>query len=247
MSVHLPKIFHNFNQLLNNSNAKISFLTIPESRIKNNSSSPINLQLDNWIRKLNWKYPNWNVTLPYMSKILSSYLQNDLKVYNTGKTESIFTKIIASKSTSVILGCIHKHPTHQVNDFRSDCFSPLFLKLQKSVRKEISYLLLPHLPLPTWTFQTSKLIDNIFSTSTFLEEIEFVNSKPTSQDHLPNILFILKDFFSKLLAEKSNILRDDWKNFESNKYIPDFDQTDWEQILCKESDVNFSMNQEIPI
>ena len=65
----------------------------------------------------------------------------------------------------------------------------------------------------------------------------------TFSDHLPQFIF-LKDFFSKIPATKSNILRHDWRKFESNKFISDFDQTDWEQILCSEkSDVNLSMNQ----
>ena len=65
----------------------------------------------------------------------------------------------------------------------------------------------------------------------------------TFSDHLPQFVFF-KDFFLKRPATKSNILRDDWRKFESNKSISNFDQTDWEQILCIEkSDVNLSMNQ----
>ena len=43
---------------------------------------------------------------------------------------------------------------------------------------------------------------------------------------------------------KSNILRNDWKKFEISKFISDFNQKNWEQILCnEENDVNFSMNK----
>ena len=57
-------------------------------------------------------------------------------------------------------------------------------------------------------------------------------------------MFFFKYFFSKIPGAKSNILRYDWRKLESNKFISDFDQTDWEQILCsKKTDVNFSMNQ----
>ena len=39
-------------------------------------------------------------------------------------------------------------------------------------------------------------------------------------------------------------MRRDWKKFESSKYISDFNQTYWEQILYNvENDVNFSMNE----
>ena len=49
--------------------------------------------------------------------------------------ESIF-----SKSTNVIVGCIYKHPALQINDFKSDFISPLFLKLQKESSKRIFLL-----------------------------------------------------------------------------------------------------------
>ena len=68
-----------------------------------------------------------------------------------------------------------------------------------------------------------------------------------SHQHFQTIshnLFFLKDFFSKIPAVKPNILRHDWRKFESNTFISDLDQTDWEQLLCTEkSDVHFSMNQ----
>ena len=54
----------------------------------------------------------------------------------------------------------------------------------------------------------------------------------------------LKDFFSKILTVKSNILKHDQRKIESNKFISDLNQTDWEQILCTEkSDINFLMDQ----
>ena len=65
----------------------------------------------------------------------------------------------------------------------------------------------------------------------------------TFLDHLPQFIFF-KNFFSKILAAKANMLRHDWRKFEINKFICDFDQTDSEQILCSEkSDVNFSLNE----
>ena len=106
-----------------------------------------------------------------------------------------------------------------------------------------SNFLLPHILLPTRISKTSTLIDNIFSNSTSVEEIESGNVKSTFSDHLPQFIS-LKDFFSKISAAKSNILRGHSRNFESNKFISDFDQNNWEQILCSEkSHVNFSMNR----
>ena len=57
-------------------------------------------------------------------------------------------------------------------------------------------------------------------------------------------IYFFKRFFPKIPATKSNILRHDWRKFESNKFISDFDQIDWEKILYGEkSDVDFLMNQ----
>ena len=133
----------------------------------------------------------------------------------------------------MIVGCIYKHPTLQINDFKSDFISPLLLKLQKESSKIIfllgdfnidllkyelsdsinnfidtfsSNFLLPHALLPTRITKTSTLSDNIFSNSTSLEEIESGNITSTFSDHLPQFIF-LKYFFSKIPAAKSNTLR----------------------------------------
>ena len=111
--------------------------------------------------------------------------------------------------------------------------------LQKSLPKED----LPHILLRTRISKTSTLIDNIFSNSTSLAEIESGKMTSIFLDHHPQFTF-LKYFFSKIPATKSNILRYDWRKSESNKLISDFNQTDWEQILSSgKSDVNLSMNQ----
>ena len=78
--------------------------------------------------------------------------------------------------------------------------------------------MLLHILLPTRISKTSTLTDNTFSNSTSSEEIESGKVASTFSDHLTQ--------------------------FESNKFISDFDQTDWEQNLCFEKkDVNFTINQ----
>ena len=123
----------------------------------------------------------------------------------------------------MIVGCIYKYPTLQINDFKSDFISPLLLKLQKKSSKRIlvlgdfnidllkyelsdsinnfidtlsSNFLLPHILLPTRISKTSTLIDNIFSNSTSLEEIESGNVTSTFSGHVPQFIFS-KGFFSK--------------------------------------------------
>ena len=124
----LTKNFNDFNILLSELNVSFDILAVTETRIKKDSSSPINLQLNNYSIEHTPTESSAGGTLLYISKGLSYQLRNDLRLYHPGKIES---EIICSKSTNVIVGCIYKHPTLPINDFTNDFISPLLLKLQK--------------------------------------------------------------------------------------------------------------------
>ena len=114
---------------------------------------------------------------------------------------------------------MYKHPTLQINEFKSDFISLLLLKLQKESSKIIfllgdfnidllkyelsdsinnfidtlsSNFLLPHILLPTRISKTSTLIDSIFSNSTFSEKIESSNVTSAFSDHHPRFIFSQK-------------------------------------------------------
>ena len=172
----------------------------------------------------------------------------------------------------MIVGYIYKHPALPTNDFINDFISPLLLKLQKESSKRVfllgdfnidllkheisdsvnnfintlsSNFLLPLIFLPTRISKTSTLID-IFSNPTSLEETESGNVTSTFSDHLPQSIF-LSDFLSKIPVTRSNNLRCDWKRFESSKFISDFNQRNWEQILCNDkNDVNSLLDTHAP-
>ena len=124
----LTKYFDDFN---------ISFdiLAITETTIKKDSSSPINLQSNNYSIVHTLTESSAGGTLLYKNKRLSYQLRNDLTLYDPGKIESNLMEIICSKSTAVIVGCIYKHPTLPVNDFTNNFISHLPLKLQKESSK----------------------------------------------------------------------------------------------------------------
>ena len=172
----------------------------------------------------------------------------------------------------MIVGYIYKHPALPTNDFTNDFISPLLLKLQKESSKRVfllgdfnidllkheisdsvnnfintlsSNFLLPLIFLPARISKTSTLID-IFSNPTSLEKTESGNVTSTFSDHLPQSIF-LSDFFSKIPVTRSNNLRCDWKKFESSKFISDFNQRNWEQILCNDkNDVNSLLDTHAP-
>ena len=252
----LTKYFDDLNILLGDLNVSFDILSITETRIKKDSWSPINLQLNNYLIEHTPTESTAGGTLLYISKILSYQLRHHLRL--SGKIESAFIEIICSASTNVIVGCIHKHPTLPINDFTNEFISPLLLKLQKESSKSVfllgdfnidvlkyeisdsvnsfidtlnSNFSLPLIFLPI--SKTSTVIDNIFSNSTSLEEIVSGNATTTFLDHLPQFIYS-PDFFSKITVPKSNILRSDRKKIESSKFISDFNQINWEQILCNE-------------
>ena len=120
----------------------------------------------------------------------------------------------------MIVGGIYRHPTLPINYFTKDFISPLLLKLQKESSKRVfllgdllkyeisdsvnnftdthsSNFLLPYIFLPTGISKTSTLIDNIFSNSTSLEEIESGNVTSTFSNHLPQFIFFTRFFLKK--------------------------------------------------
>ena len=105
----LNKNFDDFNILLSDLNVSFDILAITETRIKKDSSSPINLQLRYSIEHTPTK-SSASGTLLYISKRRSYQLRNDLKLNDPGKIKATFIEIIYSKPTNVIVGCIYKHP-----------------------------------------------------------------------------------------------------------------------------------------
>ena len=57
-----------------------------------------------------------------------------------GKLESIFIEIVCPKSSNVIVGCIYKQPSLQMNNFRNDIIPSLLEKLNKENSKKIFLL-----------------------------------------------------------------------------------------------------------
>ena len=109
--------------------------------------------------------------------------------------ESTFIEILNKKQKNLIIGCVYKHPKHEVKDFTNNHMMPLLDKLSNENKdimimgdfnvnlincnddKNISNFLdtmlshsfLPVITTPTTiTRNTKTLIDNIFLQRTFL-------------------------------------------------------------------------------
>ena len=88
----LTKNLDDFNILLSDLNINFGILPITETRIKKDSSSSINLQLNNYSIEHTPTESSAGGTLRYIDKRLSYQLTNDLTLYDPGKTESTFNR-----------------------------------------------------------------------------------------------------------------------------------------------------------
>ena len=93
----LTNNFDDFNIPLSYLNVSFNILPITETRIKKDSSSPINLQLNNFLIEHTTTEPSAGGTPIFINKRLSYQLRNELRLYDPGKIESAFIEIICSK------------------------------------------------------------------------------------------------------------------------------------------------------
>ena len=181
------KNFDDFNIILSDLNVSFDILAITETRIKRDSWSPINLQLNNYSTEHTPIESSVGGTLLYINKKLSYQLRNDPRLCDPGKIESTFIEIICSKPTNVIVGYIYKHPALPTNDFTNDFISPLLLKLQKESSKRV--FLLGDFNIDLLKHEISDSVNNFIDTlsSNFLLPLIFLPTRISKTSTLINI------------------------------------------------------------
>ena len=100
--------------------------------------------------------------LLYINKRLSYHLREDLNIYIPGKSELIFIEIVCPKSSNIIVGCIYKHPSLQINNFTNDILLPLSGKFNKEISKKI--FLLVDFNIDLLKCETSAPLNNVVGT-----------------------------------------------------------------------------------
>ena len=71
---------------------------------------------------------NTGGTLIYVSDHVSFKPKNDLTICKPSELESTFIEICIPKKTNDIIGCIHKHPNMNINEFKDDYLNELLDK-----------------------------------------------------------------------------------------------------------------------
>ena len=77
-------------------------------------------------------------TLLYVANHLSYKPRLDLNIYKSNELESTFIEILNPKKSNIIISCIYKHSSMDLNDFNTNYLSNLLDKVsreQKSTRR----------------------------------------------------------------------------------------------------------------
>ena len=204
-------------------------------------------------------------TLLYVANHLSYKPRLDLNIYKSNELESTFIEILNPKKSSIIIGCIYKHPSMDLNDFNTNYLNNLLDKVSKEQKSVFllgdfnvnllnyndhnptnefldslaSNSFVPYILQPTRLTSHSKtLIDNIFSNIISPEAISG-NLTATISDHLPQFM-IVPNVFSNPPSNKANIFERDWSNFDQENFILDYFSIDWNVALkLDEQNVNY--------
>ena len=248
-------------------NKAFDVIAISESRILKDTHLSKNINIYNYSVVFTPTESHAGGTLLYINNKLSYKLRQDLCIYKSSELESTSIEIINPKKTNIIIGCIYRHPTMNVNEFNDNHLNILLQKISKEKKNVFllgdfnvdllkhdkhagtnefidsfsSYMYLPYILHPTRvTSHSQTIIDNILSDYVSKEAMSG-NLTSTISDHLPQVLFI-PCMFSDNPATKSNIFERSWKNFNQAEFIMDYFDKDWSNILnFKHGNVNVSM------
>ena len=159
------------------------------------------------------------------------------KMYKSRELESVFLEIVNDGKRNEIFGCIHRHPSMELDEFNKKFFKDFIEKLASE--NKITYLsgdfnidllkididdkisefyssltsnlFVPHITLPTRiTSHSQTLIDNIFSNDPDFAQGISGNFTFSISDHLAQFLIMPRP--DKRIPRKQNTLKRDLKN-----------------------------------
>ena len=228
---YLNKNFNELEYLLSCTNKNFDVIAMSETRISKNISLPNNLTMNNFSFEFTPTESSAGGTLLYVANHLSYKPRLDLNIYKSNELESTFIEILNPKKSNIIIGCIYKHPSMDLNDFNTNYLNNLLDKVSKEQKSVFllgdfnvnllnyndhnptnefldslaSNSFVPYILQPTRLTSHSKtLIDNIFSNIISLEAI-FGNLTSTISDHLPQFM-IVPNVFRRILLKKQNFI-----------------------------------------
>ena len=136
----LPYDCSELHRLLNNCRINFDIIGITESRLKRNQKALQNIDILNYNTEHCPTERTNGGPLIYVKNDMIYKVRNNLKIYQSEKLESVFIKIIKSNNRNIIVGCVYRHPSMEVNEFNSLFLNTLSENLLSEKNKEIVLL-----------------------------------------------------------------------------------------------------------
>jgi hypothetical protein len=203
--------------------------------------------------------------LLYLHCNLNYIVRGDLLIYASKLLESVFVEVINPNKNNTIFGCIYRHPSLNPNEFILNHLNPLLEKLSYEKKNIVlmgdfnidllsyresqvvsnyfeslcSHSLFPTIILPTRvTLKTKTLIDNIFMNS-FSDNMSSGNLTISISDHLAQFVCIPG---KPPIKNKIKSFRRNLKKFDTNTFIEEISNINWELHIKENDSVNESIN-----
>ena len=250
---------------------KFDILGITETKIKHNKNPLIDINLNGY---KTFSTPTEAASGGALIYIADHFNSKPLKIldkimYKSRQLESVFIEICNKSKKNIIVGCIYRHPSMDLEEFNEDYLEPLMEELSAS--KKMVYLMgdynidllkldsdtptstffdcmtanlfVPHIILPTRVTSTTKtLIDNIYSNSSqYLEGISG-NLTLSVSDHLAQFLIIPEE--TQKIHKNVKMFKRDMRNMDRENFFMDLLSLDWDRVIdVDRNDPNESFNR----
>ena len=244
----LSKNIDDFEHLVQSTKTDFDIRAVSGSRITQNKLPPINISISNYSYEFCPTEANAGGTLIYKTR-------NDLKIYKSFELESAFTEMCNPKKTTIIIGCIFKHPNMNINEFNNECLNELLDKLSKENKTIFllgdfkinllnydihpptnefldslsSHYFLPHILQPSRATTNPKTLVDIFPNMA-VPNIISGNLTASTSDHLPQYLVAPNIFFNASYPKSNNYERD-WSRFDQENVVLDYFSVEWDNFL----------------
>ena len=243
---------------LNLINLKFDVLGITETKIRENRDPLIDINMTGYKTYSTRTEAAKGGALLYVGEHLNSkpYKILDKIMYKPKQLESVFIEICNKGKKNIIIGCIYRHPSMELDEFNDDFLEPLLEELSTKDKTVFlmgdfnvdlmkiesdphtsdffdsmtSNLFVPHIVYPTRITSTSKtLIDNIYSNSPYFSQGISGNLTLTISDHMAQFLIIPENNDNNF--KKANIYKRDHKNFDRVNFTLDLLEIDWNKVI----------------
>ena len=136
-SCSLNNNFEDLEYLLKATNKTFDIIAISESGILNNANLSKNINIYNYSVEFTPTESHAGRILLYINNKLSYKPRQDLCVYKSSELESTFIEIINPKKTNIMIGCIYRHSTMNLNEFNDNYLNILLQKISKEKKNGV--------------------------------------------------------------------------------------------------------------